>query len=527
MSIFDRFVLGDTGEKERKSFSPTPYRRMFSALDAAGKEIKAQYPDDSKTVDDFVWILKEACRIRYKKALDGSMQPMKAEAHFFLSQDRMSAYACLLPPENDGDGITYEEFLEDMHYEGIHYGILQEDIQQEFALGYLRIFPVARGKLPQEGEDGRVTELFQRHGHMRLEVQNGSQVDFSKDVQLQPVRKGTVICLIWFPREGTDGMDITGHELPSPPVVSAIVPQGRNTTISRGGQALTASVDGILYIENDLFCIHEQKIINGDLDQFQGSLQVSGNLYIEGNVDGGVDIEASGDIVINGKMGQARVAAGGTIRIQQGIYGTKGKTSVTAAGQVQSPVMEWTEIDAGTSVIAETISNSTIRCGHVVYAMTGRGMIVDSLIRAGDSVLCLRIGNLAGGRSRFSIGYPTHIPESWERIRTELTEVQSTLEKLWKPITGLRKKGTRISEGEKSVLEQLVEQRDIYIEKRDALTAELRLVNKALDKKSKGRIRCEVVHPCLDVQIGRLTEEITTVDENCNIHVEENHILLK
>ena len=355
MSIFDRFVLGDTGEKERKSFSPTPYRRMFSALDAAGKEIKAQYPDDSKTVDDFVWILKEACRIRYKKALDGSMQPMKAEAHFFLSQDRMSAYACLLPPENDGDGITYEEFLEDMHYEGIHYGILQEDIQQEFALGYLRIFPVARGKLPQEGEDGRVTELFQRHGHMRLEVQNGSQVDFSKDVQLQPVRKGTVICLIRFPREGTDGMDITGHELPSPPVVSAIVPQGRNTTISRGGQALTASVDGILYIENDLFCIHEQKIINGDLDQFQGSLQVSGNLYIEGNVDGGVDIEASGDIVINGKMGQARVAAGGTIRIQQGIYGTKGKTSVTAAGQVQSPVMEWTEIDAGTSVDRKSV----------------------------------------------------------------------------------------------------------------------------------------------------------------------------
>ena len=61
----------------------------------------------------------------------------------------------------------------------------------------------------------------------------------------------------------------------------------------------------------------------------------------------------------------------------------------------------------------------------------------------------------------------------------------------------------------------------------DVLTAELRLVNKALDRKSKGRIRCEKLFPFLDVQIGRLTEELTTMEEFCNIHVEENGILLK
>ena len=52
-------------------------------------------------------------------------------------------------------------------------------------------------------------------------------------------------------------------------------------------------------------------------------------------------------------------------------------------------------------------------------------------------------------------------------------------------------------------------------------------MNRALDRKSRGRIRCEKLHPFLDVQIGRLTEEITTIEENCNIHVEENRILLK
>lgn len=289
-----------------------------------------------------------------------------------------------------------------------------------------------------------------------------------------------------------------------------------------------AGADGILYIENDLFCIHAQKIIEGDLDQFQGALQISGNLYIGGNVDGGVEIEASGEIVINGRVGEARVTStGGTIRVQRGVYGTEGRTFLSASGQIQASVIERAEISAGTSVITETVSNSSIRCGGTVYVMSGRGMIVNSLIRAGDSVLCLRIGNLAGGRSRFSVGYPPDVPDSWNRLKEELASTQEILEKLWKPITGLRRKGNRISETEKALLDQLVEQRELYMKKREELAAQLKTVNQALNRKSKGRIRCEKLYPALDVQIGRLREEVTTIEENCNIHAEENRIVLE
>ena len=61
----------------------------------------------------------------------------------------------------------------------------------------------------------------------------------------------------------------------------------------------------------------------------------------------------------------------------------------------------------------------------------------------------------------------------------------------------------------------------------EALTAELRTVNQALNKKTKGRIRCEKLFPFLDVQIGRLSEEVITIEENCDIHVEENKIVLE
>ena len=364
---------------------------------------------------------------------------------------------------------------------------------------------------------------------MHLEVQDESQVDFSQDVQLQPIRKGAVICLIRPSRAGADGMDVTGKTLPCPPGISVHIPQGENTAITRGGQALTASADGILYIEDDQFCIHAQKIIDGDLDQFQGMLQISGNLYIGGNVDGEVDIEASGDIVINGKVGQARVRSlNGTIRVQQGVYGTEGKTFISAARQVQSPVLEGAEVHAGISVITEVISNSTIYCHGIVYAMTGRGMITSSLIQAETSILCRRIGNLAGGAAGSPLDIPCIAPSRGSGSNQNWRKWNQRLKKLWAAITDLKKKGRpRISDTEKSVLDQLMEQRNLYIERRDALTAEMKSLNKVLDKRTNGKIQCGQLFPVLEVQIGRLSEEITEAHENCNIHVGDNQIIFR
>ena len=528
MSIFDYFTSKTTDELERNPFSPTPYRKLVSALNQAGEDAKARYPDDGETVDAFVSALKEICKNRCKKTPGAEPQPIKAAAQFFLSKDRMSAYACLLPPENDGAGITLEELLAEMHYEGINCGILQQDIQREIGCEYLRIFPIARGTLPKAGENGIVTELFQRCEEVCLDAQADGLVDFSQDLQMQPIRKGAAICMIQPPVEGTNGSDVTGQVLPCLQSGGAYIPQGENTAVSEDGRALTASVDGILYIKDGLFCVQEQTLIDGDLGQLQEPWKISGDLYVQGNVDGGAVIVATGNIVINGKVKQARITSvNGTIRVQQGIYGAEGSTFLSAARQVQSPVVEQAEISAGVSVIAEMIVNSTIHCDGTVYAMTGRGMITGSLIRAGDSILCLHIGNLAGDRNRFSVGYPPHSPESWKQLKTELAETKSIVKKLLASIADLRKKGSRISDMEKSVLERLVEQRNLYVEKQASLAAELSILDELLRKRSNGRIQCQKLHPLLEVQIGKLTKEMAAEEENCNIHAVDNWILLR
>ena len=528
MSVFDRLFSKESDKKRENPFQSASSVKIGAALDNSAVKIKAQFPEDSKTIDDFVRTLKDASKARHKKSLEGTMAPMSAEAMFFLSDDRLAAYACLLPPENDGEELSLEAFLEDLRYEGIAYGLLEDTIPNEFLHGYYHIFPVARGTLPQAGEDGRVVEKFQRLSLARLTVQDGSEINFSQEGKFQPIRKGTVICQVCPPKPGTDGKDVTGMALPCPPVASAHVSPGKNVSADEDGQTLTAAVDGFLYIEDNQFCIQEQKIIDGDLDQSQEALQVSGNLYINGNVDHGVSVKATGDIIITGKVGQAQIiSTDGTIHVRQGIFGTDGKTFITATGQVQAPVLEWAQINAGTSVFAEVISNCTIQCGATVYAMTGRGMIVACQICAGDSIVCLRVGNVTGERSWFSVGYPPGTQKTWKMLDEKIAETQKLVDNLWESVLKLQKKGWRIGEEEQSLLKLLKEQRDLNLNRLDELKKERREVSQLLDKKSRGRIRCEKLYPALTVEFGKLTEEIVTSEENCNIRVENGAIILQ
>lgn len=190
MSIFDRLFSKETGGKREKQSQRATSMKINSELDKSAAEAKEQNPEDSRTVEDFAQSVKEARRARRKKALEGTMEPLNAESRFFLSQDRMAAYACLLPPENGGEALTLETFLEDMRYEGIVCGVLEETIPHQFSLGDYHIFPVARGTLPQAGENGKVVEMFQRHSRIRLEVQSGSEVDFSEGRQVPAYSEG-------------------------------------------------------------------------------------------------------------------------------------------------------------------------------------------------------------------------------------------------------------------------------------------------------------------------------------------------
>lgn len=153
-------------------------------------------------------------------------------------------------------------------------------------------------------------------------------------------------------------------------------------------------------------------------------------------------------------------------------------------------------------------------------------MIVNSSIQAGGSILCRRIGNLSGGSCRFSIGYPPQYSRVMGADHVGIGAGAGNHKKTVGVHHDFTKKSSHISDEEKSVLDQLLEQRELYLKKTETLKAKLNTVNQVLDKKSSEKIQCEKLYPVLDVRIGKLTEKITTGAEACNIHSASNSIYL-
>jgi len=514
---------------------------MVSSLIRNVAADKAKYPEDVETIEAFSKFLQSelenwsTAEPEEKPSDDVSQEdasanrpPRDGEVRFYLSQDRMKAFACLLPPRNGGKELDTENFKTQAHYEGITSGLLMEEMWSQLrAKDYLHIFPMAQGKAPKEGVDGTITELFQCQESTTLEVPSDSIIDFASMGTVHAVKKDDVLCRITPPQPGEDGMDVTGRVLPCRETVSAKLLFGQNTSISEDGLSLLASKDGLLYKEDGKICVAHQTIINDDLSSYKGVLHANSSLYITGNVLGGVAVEAEGDILIGGQVLDAKLTSvKGCIRVQKGVNGSEEESVVLKAGQqVQAPFIENANIEAGSDIITERLVNCRTRCNGIVNAKGGRGMIVGGDIQAADKVVCRRIGNVSGQATRLSVGCAPGAVSQWEDKKKELTMVQETLDKLWNHIGKLRNGKIRSSDEEKAVLNQLVEQRDLYDQKRSAIKEEIKELEQELKAATRGCVLCEEIFPPTELQIGRYRKEFTAAESNCSIHVVSGEIV--
>jgi len=540
MNLFDRLF-----QKPQDRPAPPPRPSVHEKLAEFAKNIardKVKYPKYADEIDAFGRILKP----KYKAWLTGGDHASyySGSSYFFLAEDRLSAFAYLLPPPegcppadspssapggSDSPAITLETFLSELRYEGIVHGILQDQIEQFIASRYyFHIFPVAFGTLPKDGQDGVITELFQRRGVARLELPDEGRIDFGARDFVQSVRTGEVICRIQPPMPGEDGMDVTGRVLPCHPSAPFAVPGGPNTHVGDGGLTLEAAVDGLLYTSPEgEFYVRKQQVIDGDFDAFTAPLIVNGDLYITGSVSNGVTVEATGDIIINGEVRDATVISTcGSIRIQQGIHGVDDQTVIRAEHQLQTPTIELASVETGGSVITEIIADSSIRCGETVNALGGHGMIVGGKIQANRRVLCRRIGNLSGKRTVFMVGCPSYLFGAWEVNRKQTDETKEMLDKLWNSISTLRK-NLHPTEEQKEVIKTLLEQRELYEKKREELKTEKDSLRTQMRAAKSGQIRCQELHPVVELQLGEQKRTIDFSTVNCNIHLLDSGIVLQ
>jgi len=526
MSIFDRFVQKgtDAGQANQRK---QQIAAMLAQLQENEKKDLARFPQDAENMKLCYPKLREALeryRDRGREKTEAGPAPVNASVKLFLSEDRMSAYVCLLPPMDGGEDITERVFWEELHYEGVSSG-LKKRLAEEYITRkqYLRLFPIARGEEARAGVDGKVEELFQRMPPLSIETARDRTMDFSDRRPVVMVHRGEAICRIHFPVPGADGHDVTGRIHPCREGKNPSIPMGKNTTLSADGTQLVAKEDGVLYSEDGKFYVQPANVLKGPVNE--PAVEVGGDLFVDGDVTAGGEIVASGNIFVQGMVegGSVRATAG-NVRVQAGI---RENARVSASGQVQAPSIDGSTVAAGGNVYAEVIADSDVTCGGSVYVNGGRGLILGGFIKARKQIICTQLGNVSGQPGKVAVGYFPEVIEEIEALDGRLEIVRETLEKLRKSIAGLRMGGETLSLEKRALLNQLTEQRGLYEQQETDLSQKLKASKDRLRAAMTGRIACGSLYPPVTVQISDRTKEFTLPETGCNIHIYAGQVVAK
>ena len=458
--------------------------------------------------------------------VDGSeiqIPPMNANCNVFLAADKMTAFVCVFPPIAGGEEVRYELLKEALNKKNVKFGVDEEkliDIADEKKYGVL--FAAARGNPCIHGEDGFVVDHYPREVDEGLKEDERGNVDHKSLRRFHSIQEGEVICEITYPTEGEDGMDVTGRELKARPGKSPHVPQGKNTELSEDGTKLTAVIDGDVTFQNNTFCVDKILTIAESVDNSVGNLDYNGNILIKGDVKSGFKVNATGDIIVQGSVGSAKLCAGGNIEIMEGMNGN-GQGTLEARGDVKITFMESVNVICYQDIYAATIVNSDILCGGSIYATKGKGVVVGGSIKVKTAVEAKRIGNQSGSENKIRLGYELSDEDDLETMHKELEASRDTLDKIYKNIMYLKSQEA-IPEHRKELLEKLEVQSVLYIQKIETLEGKIEEAENAKPDFSQCKVRSKIIYPMTKIYLDRAKYTVRETSPMCSIYYRDEEL---
>ncbi|GAB2722083.1 DUF342 domain-containing protein [Paenibacillus thermoaerophilus] len=294
---------------------------------------------------------------------------------------------------------------------------------------------IAQGDPAIEGEDGKIVLLFDGDSEKRPSETEDGKVDFRELRQLNNVRKGQKIAERLPPKEGINGIDVTGQPIIAKKGKEARFKPGKNVILDPEQNNMYAALDGqVVRTEGQKINVFPVFEVNGDVDYNVGNIDFVGNVVIRGNVLNGFRVRADGDIRIIGGVEAAEVLAGGSIDISAGILGL-GKGLVKAGRNVKVSFIQDGNVEAAEDVIvAQSIMHSQIRAGRSVLCDGAKGLIVGGTIQAGERVRARTIGNPMSTQTAIEVGVLPELRNEHAELRGVMRDLLDRLDKTEKAL---------------------------------------------------------------------------------------------
>lgn len=279
--------------------------------------------------------------------------------------------------------------------------------------------PIARGKEPEHGENGRLEFLIDLDASSpgTIDEQTG-KIDFRERNLVREVREGDDLAQLHMATNGIEGMDLWGSAVEAVDGEPADAPRaGEGVVIEREGlrDLYRAAVDGVvLYYDREL-SVSKVLRVPGDVDFKTGNLRFDGPIHIGGSVKSGFEVVAGKALVIDGFVEPGARVQGLSVTLMRGCYG-----DVRAILDLQAPFVEQCRLRAGRRMLVKKAYRCVLQAQHIQAHL-----VTACRIQASGKVLIDEIGDSPLGTTQLIMRYDRNIQEWINQARAQYSVMES------------------------------------------------------------------------------------------------------
>ena len=378
-------------------------------------------------------------KIRAGEAFEMAVGEVRdGEVGVHLDASKMAAYLSISPPFG-GAPVTREQVVGAIKANGVVFGLDNEAIEQAIQAGHAENLLIAKGRQPVHGEDGRLENLIPSMKERRPRLDEHGQADYRNLGEVLVVHSGETLVRRISATPGEAGETVLGQVIPATAGKEVVFAHGLTGVAPDADDpdVLVAVITGQPVQVKDGVIV-EPTYAAARVDLSTGNIVFDGTVKVQGDVQAGMTIRATGDIHIAGTVeaatqGGAALEAGGDIVVQGGVIGRVDSgdgeseaSRIHCKGSFTARFVQNVQIFAEDSIYVEdTAMQSELSAGNKVVVGkngTGKGRIIGGQVQAALLVKAQVIGSPSMTRTVVEVGFHPKMNDRLRQLASEHEE---------------------------------------------------------------------------------------------------------
>ena len=417
---------------------------------------------------------------------------------------------------------AFETIMGALQEKKIVYGIDEEAIRK--GLEGESDFIAARGKPQENGRDAEIKRNFSLQEKGKPAKMQYDKVDYKNLNLFVIARKGQVLVERIPHTSGTPGMTVFGNEVKPRAGKMRPLPAGKNTEV-KDENFLIAAMDGQIVDNGSKINIDPQLSIKDDVGVGTGDIDFVGAVEINGSVQAGFKVKATGDISVKGMVNGGTVT-GRNVYVAGGVQGMN-RGTITAEEDVRVGFAENATIEAGNAIFIDDVAlHSELRAGRLLAVEGKRGLIAGGYVAAGKEIRAKTIGNQAYTATKVVVGVNPMIQRKYQETCRSYAAAKKQLAQLTKTLNTLGKvdltklpphRAVQISELTRAQFPLAAQ-----VEREEKLIREL---EDQIAQMKEGRVRVsDKIYPGTKIVINSVMKNVQAEEQHCTMTVVDDQV---